>query len=221
MSFFSRVYTVWESLEKHQAFMNDKAIYNPMLAAVASMFDLATLTMWHIRTTSEPFAALEAPITELTTFTLREGHSPAVLEALVQKIAHGLNEASKPNAAGIVDATCGTILEDEKVVVLIVGWTTFEVCWHLLLRVWSLKRLILRNFEQAHRTAIGAKDLKVLVGMFDEARTIADIHTVHTSLALYRRSEQPFFPCIFVSPWCGPLTLVQVDQVAAELRQPE
>lgn len=129
--------SVWESVEKHQQFMNDKVNYGTMLAAVASMVDLSALTMWHIRTTSEPFVALEAPVTEITTFTIHDGGSPASLEPLVQEIVQALNAA--PKSIGIVDATFGRIFEADNIVVLIVGWSTVEVGRHL---AWAVNRCI-------------------------------------------------------------------------------
>ncbi len=39
--------------------------------------------------------------------------------------------------------------------------------------------------EQAHKAAMGAENLQELVGLFEAAKTIANIDIAHASLALY------------------------------------
>ncbi|TBU28993.1 hypothetical protein BD311DRAFT_796794 [Dichomitus squalens] len=111
---------VWESLEHHQKFMNNKAEYQPVLDAVSVMFDLSRLTMVHIKTSVEPYAALEAPLLEVATCTLHPGRSIEELESVLNKLVDIANTDKSPISP--VLATSGRVVENEHTMMFLVGW---------------------------------------------------------------------------------------------------
>ena len=111
--------------------MNDAVTYPKLISAVTSMFDLSSgpLTMFHVKPTNEPYKAFEAPVTEIATFTLREGQSKPELEGLVDKLVKHLEEVAKPKSeiASVLHTSWGPVREKDNVLVLFISWPSVEV----------------------------------------------------------------------------------------------
>ncbi|KAI0668495.1 hypothetical protein C8Q78DRAFT_262739 [Trametes maxima] len=115
----------WDTFEDHDRLMNDKGEYPRLGASTESFFEPGGKgTMFHIRSTSEPWKALEAPVTEIAVFTLKDGHSKGELEQTVDAIAKRLDALGEP--AGETLASWGPTVEKDNVVALFVGWQSVE-----------------------------------------------------------------------------------------------
>ena len=82
--------------------------------------------MYHVLTTSDPTAALSAPVSELATFTLHAEASKPALEVLVRELVQAVSAALP--SAGAISPCWGPVAEKENVIGLLIGWTTVEVC---------------------------------------------------------------------------------------------
>ncbi len=125
---FSRVCarcSVWETLEHHQKFMSNKAEYQPMLDAITTMFDLPRITMLHIKTSIEPYAALEAPVLEVATCSLHPGRTIEELESILNQLVHLANTDKSPISP--VLATSGRIVENDHTMIFLMGWPSDQV----------------------------------------------------------------------------------------------
>ncbi len=117
--------SAWESLGHHHELMMDEVTYPPLVDAIQKVIDPFKLKMFHCAFTSEPYRALEAPVTELATFTLNAGQSKDALEGLVDDLSKALNAA--PRESGVVSSAWGPTIEFENIVALFIGWTSLEV----------------------------------------------------------------------------------------------
>lgn len=100
--------------------MNNKAEYQPMLNAVSAMFDLSRITMLHINTTIEPYAALEAPLLEVATCTLHPGRTIDELESVLKRLVDMANANKSPLSP--VLATYGRVVENDHTMMFLIGW---------------------------------------------------------------------------------------------------
>ena len=105
--------------------MNDTEVYPKLVKAIQDILDPSTLKMMHVACTSDPFPALNAPVTELATFALQEGKSKAALEVLVQELSVAIGAA--PKGAGAISPVWGPIVERENDLGLFIGWTSVDV----------------------------------------------------------------------------------------------
>ncbi|KAI0770233.1 hypothetical protein C8Q74DRAFT_883950 [Fomes fomentarius] len=113
----------WESLEHHERMVSNAATYSTLRRSITSIFDTSAgeLQIFHVKPTTEPYKAFEAPVLEIATFTLNEGKSKPALESLVQELANAVL-----GGLGVVDASSGAIVEKPDAVALFIGWTTVE-----------------------------------------------------------------------------------------------
>ncbi|KAI0806916.1 hypothetical protein C8Q74DRAFT_1362484 [Fomes fomentarius] len=115
----------WETLAHHHNLINDEVAYPPLVSAIGAMFDVSKIGMFHVAFTSEPYRAIEAPVLEIAMFEVREGESKDALEKIVDALAKGI-EREEAQAAGAVGAAWGPTVENDKLVVLFIGWTSVE-----------------------------------------------------------------------------------------------
>lgn len=104
------------------------------MSAIGAIFDVSKIGMFHVAFTGEPYRAIEAPVLEIATFELHEGQNKDALEKLVDELAKGIGR-EEAQAAGAVSAAWGPTVENDKSVVLFIGWTSVEVRRGLVLRV--------------------------------------------------------------------------------------
>ena len=116
---------VWETLEQHQKFMNNRAEYQPMLDAIKAMFDLPHITMIHIKTSIEPYAALEAPVLEVATCSLHPGRTIEELESVLNQLVDLANSDKSPVSP--VLTTSGRIVENDHTMIFLMGWPSDQV----------------------------------------------------------------------------------------------
>ena len=116
---------VWETLEQHQKFMNNRAEYQPMLDAIKAMFDLPHIAMIHIKTSIEPYAALEAPVLEVATCSLHPGRTIEELESVLNQLVDLANSDKSPVSP--VLATSGRIVENDHTMIFLMGWPSDQV----------------------------------------------------------------------------------------------
>ena len=112
-------------MKHHQDLINDAEAYPKLKKEIGSIFDASKLNMFHAALTSEPYKALEAPVTELAIFTLHDGQSKNTLEGLVDDLAKAVNAA--PKSAGAILAAWGPIVEKDNSIALVIGWTSIDV----------------------------------------------------------------------------------------------
>lgn len=123
------LYAAWEDLEDHKRLMNDTEAYPRLGAAIGNFFDVTAKgpqNMVHVRPTSDPFKAFEAPATEIAFFTPKAGTSKDTAEQLVDTLSKTIIAAG--SADGVVHSAWGPVVEKENVIALFVGWTSVDVC---------------------------------------------------------------------------------------------
>ncbi|KAI0693002.1 hypothetical protein C8T65DRAFT_668867 [Cerioporus squamosus] len=157
----SLAYTLvaWESLGHHHELMIDEVAYPPLVDAIQKIIDPFKLKMFHCAFTSEPYRALEAPVTELATFTLHAGQSKDAMEGLVDNLSNAMNAA--PRESGVVHSAWGPTIEHNDMVALFIGWTSVEA--H-------------RNFVSTHQAT---------ANIINNLRNISTIKVVHIPLSCY------------------------------------
>ncbi|KAI0350210.1 hypothetical protein OH77DRAFT_1514494 [Trametes cingulata] len=150
----------WEELEDHYRLMKDAETYPRLGAATSTFFDSTQPgkeTMLHVRPTSEPYKAFEAPVTEIAHFTLKEGKSKSELEELVDTLAKAVNAAG--DSEGAVYAAWGPTVEKDNLVVLFIGWTSVEAHWNAV------------------------QNNKTLSDLVSKGKSLADIQLVHVAFS--------------------------------------
>ena len=156
--------------------MNDEVAYPPLVDAIQQVIDPFKLKMFHCAFTSEPYEALEAPVTELATFTLNPGQSKDALEGLVENLSQAMNAA--PPESGVVHAAWGPTIELNDVVALFIGWTSVEV------RVHDTSSCNFANpCAQAHLDYV--KKDQAVANLINNLRNISTIKVVHIPLSCY------------------------------------
>lgn len=122
---------VWESYEHHKKLMDDTVTYPKLGNAITSMFDLTKgpLTMVHVNPANEPYKALEAPVSEIATFTLHDGQAKSELEGIVDKLVKHIEDVAKTKGetGSVVYTSWGPIREKDNVLVLFISWPSVEV----------------------------------------------------------------------------------------------
>ncbi|EIW60784.1 uncharacterized protein TRAVEDRAFT_165861 [Trametes versicolor FP-101664 SS1] len=150
------VIVAWEDLEDHKRLMNDTETYPRLGAAVGSFFDVtakAPQNMVHVRPTSDPFKAFEAPVTEIAYFTLKAGTSKDAGEQLIDTLSKAMIAAG--SADGVVHSAWGPVVEKDNVIALFIGWTSVD----------------------AHHKAISANT--TLAGLITQLRAAFEVDLVH------------------------------------------
>ncbi|KAI0654789.1 hypothetical protein C8Q70DRAFT_925142 [Cubamyces menziesii] len=118
----------WATMEDHQRLMDNKELYPVLGKATASWFKPdGPPTMLHVRPTSEPYKAFEAPVTEIAWFTLKEGQSKSELEQLVDTLAKAIGAAGE--AKGVYSPAWGPTVEKDNVLGLFIGWSSVQTHW--------------------------------------------------------------------------------------------
>lgn len=115
--------TVWESLEAHQALINDKEVYPKLVESLmkgASKIEF----MYHATVGDNPFPALDAGVTEIAFWSPHEGTEKKDFEALFVPFITKLMTSPV-----VEDHAGGWALthEDDNKYVVIHGWTSVEV----------------------------------------------------------------------------------------------
>ncbi|KAM5542616.1 hypothetical protein V8D89_003577 [Ganoderma adspersum] len=140
----AHIAVVWHSLADHKALMNDRAKYMKCGEALQSILDPLAINMFHCAFNSEPYKALEAPVTEIATITLNNGADKDTLEELVEELSHAVNIS--PPESGAVSAAWGPSVEKDDVFFLIIGWTSVDAR-HALVNAWPEIVEIIKKIE--------------------------------------------------------------------------
>ncbi|TCD60939.1 hypothetical protein EIP91_009273 [Steccherinum ochraceum] len=119
----------WASLEDHQKFMADEALYASLLATVQKY--MAGITMMHIQFHKDPRPTFSAPLTEIVACIPRAGVSRSVVSQLVGSLVDVLNESGSDLRSSKREAAFGDCLEDDRTVVAI-GWEDFKTSEHVM-----------------------------------------------------------------------------------------
>ena len=91
-----------------------------MVDAIATMFDITRVAILPIWTTVDPSPALEAPVLEVATCTLRPEHTIEELESVLNKLIDAANTDKSPSSP--ILATSGRVVNKEGVVIFLMGW---------------------------------------------------------------------------------------------------
>ena len=105
--------------------MNDREKYMKVGEALQAILDPHAINMFHCAFNSEPYKALEAPVTEIATITLKNGADKDTLEELVEELSRAVSIS--PPESGAVSAAWGPSVEKDDVFFLIIGWTSVDV----------------------------------------------------------------------------------------------
>ena len=105
--------------------MNDPVKYKKVGELLAGVLDVSAIAMFHCAFNTEPYKALEAPVTEIVMMTLNKGASKDTLEELIEELAKAANDS--PPESGAVSAAWGPCVEKDDVFFLTIGWTSVEV----------------------------------------------------------------------------------------------
>ena len=83
----------------------------------------------HVHLECEPYTALNAPLTEVVVWKMREGASRAVVEQLLTKLMSIVTKI--PMEEGKYKNGWGRIINEdkEKQFIVLIGWTDMEVSW--------------------------------------------------------------------------------------------
>ncbi|KAI1784056.1 hypothetical protein LXA43DRAFT_902359 [Ganoderma leucocontextum] len=154
----AHVAVAWHSLADHQALMNDPVKYPQVGKELQTVVDTSAIVMYHCAFTSEPYKALEAPVTEIVTITLNEGESKDTLETLVDELSKGAN-AAPASAGGAISAAWGPAVEKDDLLFLIIGWPSVE----------------------AHTATV--KSNQAVMDIISKIRAIAKLEVKHVALA--------------------------------------
>ncbi|KIJ61733.1 hypothetical protein HYDPIDRAFT_115547 [Hydnomerulius pinastri MD-312] len=110
------IFLNWDSLEHHQAIINDPS-YPELLAALKPSIG-GELKMNHVQF-SAPTVAFEKPVTEVLVLTLKAPENRATVEEILTKIS----EVSEKMLV------FGKTVEEENKYILVGGWPTVEAHW--------------------------------------------------------------------------------------------
>ena len=115
--------SAWDNLESHQAFMNDKIEYPKLHAALAKSVD-KLVALYHAKFPTDIIPALDAPCTEIVSWTLLESADRDEFHAGVKGLILRINTDLKDELLG---GDVGEVLEDQKKFSVILGWYSLEV----------------------------------------------------------------------------------------------
>ncbi|OCH89086.1 hypothetical protein OBBRIDRAFT_40125 [Obba rivulosa] len=121
------LYVVWETLDHHRKFQADATEYPKLIEKTSSIWGAAPRIL-HVHPTTDPYAALAAPVTELALLTIKPGQSKEALLDIVKK----LTTDGTPGEKGFVSAVYGTVAESDDTIALIAGWESVEAHWKLV-----------------------------------------------------------------------------------------
>ena len=135
---------VWETVAHHQALI-DSAVYPDVTKSIAQ--GAANIEfMYHVLPSrSTPEAALEAPVTEVLFWSLKEGTDREEFKRLENEFgAKVLPSDAVKNRGGF-----GSVVEDERKISVILGWDSVEVRLSPLIdgRKLTISRRILRRLS--------------------------------------------------------------------------
>ncbi|KAI0808942.1 hypothetical protein BC629DRAFT_1076343 [Irpex lacteus] len=113
---------LWETVGHHKALVDNKEVYPGLVKSIGESAAKLEFVQHTILSTSTPEDALNAPITEIVFWTLKEGTDKeefkGIISAFIGKI---LASDAVKNRGG-----WGTIVEDERKFTVILGWNSKE-----------------------------------------------------------------------------------------------
>ena len=117
-----RTLQVWESIEHHHAFINNKERYSALRESLdkgVEKFDF----LYHVTLApNDPYPALEAPLTELAIWKMREGiDRTKFTDIFTPLMAKGIERLP------IQTGGWGASAEDDEQFTVILGWESLEV----------------------------------------------------------------------------------------------
>lgn len=80
----------------------------------------------HVHLQCEPFTAMDAPLTEVVLWKLKSHAEKAKVEELLTGLMEIVNKI--PRSEGMHKAGWGSVVENERQYVVMIGWDTMEVC---------------------------------------------------------------------------------------------
>jgi hypothetical protein len=80
----------------------------------------------HAYLTCEPYTALRAPVTEIVVWNLKENATSEKVKELLTALMKVVNNI--PRSEGMHKAGWGSVLDNERQYVVIIGWDSMEVC---------------------------------------------------------------------------------------------
>ena len=120
---------VWETVAHHQALVDNKEIYPNLVKSILQGASKLEFVQHTILSTSTPEDALNAPVTEIVFWTLKEGTDKEQFKGLLSEFISKLLETEQvKNRGGF-----GTIVEDDRKFAVLLGWNSIEVCVNMLL----------------------------------------------------------------------------------------
>jgi len=115
-------FIVWESVQRHQALIDNKDVYPQLMESLLKGASEIAYMFHAGFDLNGPDAALNAPITEIAVWTLKEGTDKKKFsETLNSLITRAASKEGKVYPGG-----WGPVVEDEKKFAILLGWNSLE-----------------------------------------------------------------------------------------------
>ncbi|GJE88295.1 hypothetical protein PsYK624_043780 [Phanerochaete sordida] len=109
----------WETYEHHRAVVDNKELYAKMMDEFRKTTK-EILSMWHFNVTGEMDKALDAPISEIVTWTANKSADIAEFKKGLGKLVEERDKGFPPGLR--LGGGYGYLIEDERTVVGVNGW---------------------------------------------------------------------------------------------------
>ncbi|GJE95919.1 hypothetical protein PsYK624_121110 [Phanerochaete sordida] len=112
----------WETLEHHQRYMDDKAEYAKLFAAITPAIT-EFLGLYHFHFQPEITPALDAPVTEIAGWVLAEGTDAAAFLARVRELGETIY---RDMPADVARGGFELAMETDRRAAVVLGWQSLE-----------------------------------------------------------------------------------------------
>lgn len=171
---------VWETLQHHQALIDDKEAYAKLGAAIQKAA-ADKQYLYHVNYSAEIYTALDAPVTEFAIWTINQGTPREQFKACLGEII-ARADADPTLKDEVFRGSWGAIVEDERKFMVTLGWHSLEVRARRLVRyeIWVAHGVLgLQRFSAAVYNA------KELVELITSVKQLAELDLKHTKLTKF------------------------------------
>ncbi|KAI0089728.1 hypothetical protein BDY19DRAFT_992700 [Irpex rosettiformis] len=113
---------LWETVAHHQALIDNKTVYPDLIKSITQGAEKIEFVQHTVLSTAAPEKALEAPVTEVVLWTVKEGADKEEVKRLVGELVERVLATDAVKGRG----GFGSIVEDENKVAVILGWDGYE-----------------------------------------------------------------------------------------------
>ncbi|KAJ3553803.1 hypothetical protein NM688_g3423 [Phlebia brevispora] len=149
---------VWQSMQHQLDALADEGV-RKKFGETFSAVEASRIFQHRVTFSAEPFTALSAPVTEFATWTVKETKDREQFKVQLQRLSDTI--VSYPSSIGIHKGGWGTVVEDEKEMMILMGWDSLEI------------------FQKA------SSEARELVPLLDEMKKLADLEIKNAALKKY------------------------------------